>query len=223
MKEKVERNLKATALAFSALKTEYRRGADSQKLLKAFLKSLEDTLGSYDIEYDYLVGADTVRIDGKSENRVLKPGDAILLDASVGKDGVWSDVCRTFFVEEPTEKQREIFGLVKLSLRCGEKVLKNGVSAEDIYFAANARYEETGKTLVHHAGHRIGEGALLPPQFLKGNKTRIRSGDLVTVETGLYREFGIRLENDYFVKEFGAENLFEKFMPLNIEEYIIKS
>lgn len=35
-----------------------------------------------------------------------------------------------------------------------------------------------GKTLVHHAGHKIGEKPLMQPQFLSDNETKIACGEL---------------------------------------------
>lgn len=221
-KSKEEKNLRATARAFKAFRAGYREGMGSAALFAIFSETLREQLGEYEILYDYLVGEDTVKVDGKSGDRILRDGDVLLIDVSVGKDGVWSDVCRTYFVGEPPESRREVFEMVKRSLRGGESALKAGATADEIYAAANAEYEKSKKKLIHHAGHRIGEKALLQPQFLRGVKDRIRFGDFVTVETGLYEQFGLRLENDYLVTEDGAENLFERLLPLEIEEYILR-
>jgi Xaa-Pro aminopeptidase len=83
-------------------------------------------------------------------------------------------------------------------------------------------HERQGKTLVHHAGHKIGESCLMQPQFLLDNNTALQVGDFYTVESGAYQNFGVRLENDFLLTEDGAEDLFEEILPLNIEEYILK-
>ena len=83
-------------------------------------------------------------------------------------------------------------------------------------------YALNGKKLIHHAGHRIGEKPLLQPQFLEENETELVAGQIYTIESGLYEEFGIRLENDYYLTDKKAIDLFEDLLPLKIEEYIIK-
>ena len=47
----------------------------------------------------------------------------------------------------------------------------------------------------------------------------IISGNFYTIESGIYKDFGIRLENDYLITESGCENLFD--YPLDIENFII--
>ena len=145
------------------------------------------------------------------------------MDISVGVDGVWCDVCRTFFVGEPSVEQIEAYKTILASVRAGHKALMEGAEACDIYAAVNAVYENVGKSLIHHAGHRIGEAPLLQPQFLTEKIEKLVSGNTYTVESGLYEGFGIRLENDYLVNKTGAEDLFEDILPLdNIKEYILK-
>ncbi|MBQ8658678.1 MAG: hypothetical protein IJ506_06040 [Clostridia bacterium] len=60
----------------------------------------------------------------------------------------------------------------------------------------------------------------MQPQFLADNQTKLDSGELYTIESGLYENFGIRLENDYLLEKNGAEDLFEELLPLKIEEYV---
>lgn len=142
------------------------------------------------------------------------------MDISVGKNGVWCDVCRTYFVGEPSLEQRESYALICESLRNGHRALKIGARACDVYTAVNKTFEAAGKSLVHHAGHAIGEAPLMQPQFLKENKTALGQG-FYTVETGLYSSFGMRVENDFILSENGAEDLFEELLPLDIKEYIL--
>ena len=214
--------LQAVSLAYRAFKNSYKDGRSTDELFLIFEKSLKDTLGEYEIVYDYIWGKDTLNVDGVTKNYIPQVGDTLIMDISVGKDGVWCDVCRTFFVGEPTAEQRAVYELVKSSLRAGQNALKLGAKASDIYKAVNTVYALKGKTLVHHAGHKIGEKTLMQPQFLSGNMAELVVGELYTIESGLYEDFGIRLENDYLVTQNDAEDLFEELMPLEIEEYILK-
>lgn len=217
-----EQILQAISKSYLDFRNSFEYGKSSDEMLIVFRNSLKNYLGEYEIQYDYIWGKDSINIDGVTKNYIPQKGDTLIMDISVGKNGIWCDVCRTFFVGEPSPEQRKIFELVKKTLRHGHRSLRAGVRACEIYNAVNEVYENEGKKLVHHAGHRIGEKALLQPQFLAENTTFIDIDSYYTIESGLYEGFGIRLENDFLVKENGAQDLFEELLPLNIENYILK-
>jgi len=214
--------LSAIAGAYRDFQKGFGYGKTPSELFSEITRSLDASLGRYDIMYDFLCGRDTVKIDGVTKDCVLKDGDSVLIDVSVGLEGKWCDVCRTYFVGQPSERSVKAFEMIKESLREGERALLVGAKASDIYSAVNNVYKKQGKTLVHHAGHRIGETAVAQPQFLGDNVTLLESGNIYAIESGLYEELGIRLENDYYLTENGAIDLFEEILPLNIEEYILK-
>ena len=218
----IRASLTAVARAFGRFKAGYRRGVSCGELLFAFEESLKNDLPGCRLQYDFLCGKDTAGIDGVTDaDYVLKPGDAVLIDISVCRDDRWCDVTRTYFVGGYTAEQKETYELIKRSIKAGENALRPGAKAEEIYNAVNAVYAEAGKKLVHHAGHMIGEEPVMQPQFLAGKTAAVEKGVFYAIESGLYGGYGIRLENDYYVNESGAENLFEDFMPLEIEDYIL--
>jgi Xaa-Pro aminopeptidase len=218
----VRKSLEAVAAAYKNLKNSYYKGKNTDLMLAEFISDIKERVGSCDFKYDFLCGNDTVNIDGVTKNYIPKAGDTLLIDISVKVDGGWCDVCRTFFFGEPSEKQKKTFDLIVRSIKAGEEKLIGGAKARDIYRAVNSVYEESGKKLIHHAGHKIGESCLMQPQFLLENNTALQVGDFYTVESGAYQNFGVRLENDFLLTEDGAEDLFEEILPLNIEEYILK-
>ena len=215
--------LLAVGKAYRDFAAAFEYGKTTDELFVAFKQSLDESLGEYETVYDYIWGADTLGIDGVTKNYVPKDGDTLIMDVSVGVEGVWCDVCRTFFVGEPSDEQIEAYKVILASVRAGHKALCDGVKACDVYTAVNAVYEGVGKSLVHHAGHKIGSAPLLQPQFLAENSEKITLGNTYTVESGLYEGFGIRLENDYLINETGAEDLFDDILPLDeVKEYILK-
>lgn len=222
MKEKILNNLFAVKKAFNAFKIGFKRDLPCEKLFENFTNSLDCELKNYSIKYDYLCGKDTVNIDGASNGYYLKDGDTVLMDISVGFNGVWCDVTRTYFVGGYDSEQEKAFNLIARSIDVGANLLKGGARANDIYNAVNGVYQKVGKKLIHHAGHRIGQDCLLQPQFLEENLGTINVGDAVAIESGLYDGFGIRLENDYYILENGAQDLFGNLMPLDIKEYVLK-
>ena len=217
----INKNLIAVANAFKAFKAQYKKGIDCFTLFENFTDVLDKELKDYQIKYDYICGKDTLNVDGVTKNYLLADGDTIIMDISVGFDGVWCDVTRTFFVGGYSSNQEQIFNLIKDSLERGKKALKNGAFALDIYNAVNQAFVEKGKRLIHHAGHKIGQSCLLQPQFLPDNDGAVYLNDLVAIESGLYEDFGIRLENDYLITKDGTVDLFTDLMPLDIKEYVL--
>ena len=221
-KQKIIKNLTAVKNAFYAFKNAFSLGKNTDELFDVFKNSLDNELGSYEILYDYIWGEDTAGIDGVTKNYTPKIGDAVIMDISVKFGGVWCDVTRTFFVGEPTKEQLIRYEMLKSAIKNGESALKHGAKACDIYNAVNSEYLKNGYNLVHHAGHKILTDAVMQPQFLPENNAFIESGNFYTLEPGVYKDFGIRIENDYLVIDGGAQNLFEDLMPLDIKEYILK-
>ena len=215
--------LLAVGKAYKDFASAFTPQKNTDELFSVFTSSLDKSLGEYEIVYDYIWGKDTLGIDGATKNYIPKEGDTLIMDISVGVDGVWCDVCRTFFVQQVSDEQEKAYQMILSSVRAGQRALKPEALACDIYSAVNAVYLKNGKELVHHAGHKIGEKPLMQPQFLSENQSPIELGQTYTVESGLYQKFGIRLENDYIIEQNGARDLFEDILPLdNIKEYILK-
>lgn len=219
---KTKEILNAVSKAFKNFKNAFSYQKNSDELFAIFESTLTVLLGKHDIICDYIWGDESANIDGFTKNYYAKRGDVCIFDVSVGKDGTWCDVTRTFFVGEINKERENCFNAIKKSLREGQKALKISGFAKDVFVAVDNALKGYGKKLVHHAGHAIGEKNLLEPRFLPDNNTPLILGARYAIESGLYDKFGIRLENDYLLTEKGAVDLFENLMPLNIKEYILR-
>ena len=125
----------------------------------------------------------------------------------------WSDTCRTFFLGEPTQKQREAYAAVLACQDVGVANVRAGVVASAVrppMMDVLAQHGLDGK-MPHHGGHLVGPAPYLKPAFEEGCDDRIEAGDICTLEPGVYfeGEWGMRVENDYLVTEDGLENLFD--------------
>ena len=147
----------AVGKAYRNFAAAFEHGKTTDELFLPFKQSLDKSLGKYEIVYDYIWGSDSLGIDGVTTGYIPKAGDTLIMDVSVGVDGVWCDVCRIFFLGEPSDAQVNAYKTILTSVRAGHNALCEGAKACDIYAAVNAVYKGVGKTLVHHAGHRIGE------------------------------------------------------------------
>ncbi len=220
-RKKIEEALLVIKNAYNAFKNAYKQGITTDELLEVFIGEIKKSLPDCELEYDFVAGEETKLIGGVTKNYVPKLYDPILIDISVKNGGVWCDVCRTYFVGDITSAQLEVYEMIKRSIKAGERVLKAGTAVNELYNAVNGEYEKCGYNLVHHSGHQIETAPVEKPLFVASGNEILKNG-FYTIESGLYKDFGMRLENDYYVDESGATNLFENLMPLEAKEYILK-
>ena len=222
MKEPIETLLRANAAVYDRVRTLSPVGMTERALKERILSVYRETLGTFTFCGDIVTGPRSAVGEGDATDRVIQPGDAILLDLLPYHNGTCCDTTRTFFAGSVSAHQRDIYALVRRALEEGASCLRPGVRASEVYAAVRDRLRPYEDTFFHHAGHRITGRRLVQPQFLPDRQTRLRVGDIVTLEPGLYigDSFGIRLENNFRITEDGCECLFS--YPLTIENFITR-
>ena len=169
---------------------------------------------------DIVSGERSAEIEGAATERVISDGDALIMDIQFSDGEMWSDITRTYFFGKPQEMEADLYIRTEQALKKTERILNVGTKCRDIYDflqkELNSQYAFT-----HHAGHLIGSMPLIKPQFLPDSTKTLEAGMMITLEPGVYvpGKFGIRLENNYLITNYGYENLFE--YPLDIENFII--
>jgi Xaa-Pro aminopeptidase len=110
--------------------------------------------------------------------------------------------------------------IVREAVRIGESAIKPGVKASKVYTGIKEfldSHELTENSFWHHAGHGIGHRGHEAPRIIPGSDDVIEVGDVFTLEPGVYTKSlqgGIRLEDNYVLREGGLENLFDFPMDL---------
>ena len=84
---------------------------------------------------DIVGGIRSSAIEGEATDYVLQSGDALIVDIQPGVGGHFADTTRTFFVGQPTDKQRHAYAAVQKTLERLAAMLKPGVRACDIHAA----------------------------------------------------------------------------------------
>ncbi|HJC57394.1 MAG TPA: Xaa-Pro peptidase family protein [Candidatus Eisenbergiella intestinipullorum] len=148
----------------------------------------------------------------RPEDRKLKKGDCVLFDIGGKYDGYCSDMTRTFFFGEVSEKQKKIYELVLAANRAAEAAVRPGVRFCDIDRAAREVIEQGGygPYFVHTTGHGIGmEVHEAGGRVAADNETHVQAGNIFSVEPGIYLEgeFGVRIEDLVLVTEDGCRIL----------------
>jgi Xaa-Pro dipeptidase len=156
---------------------------------------------------------------GSSKPQKLKEGDVVMMDGGCGVESYRSDVTRTVVFGKPTDRQRQIWDLEKKAQDAARDAVKPGATCEAVDAAARKVVVDGGfgpgyKYFTHRVGHGIGLDGHEWTYLVPGNKTPLAPGMCFSNEPGiyLYGEFGVRLEDCFYVTEDGGE-LFTKQSP----------
>jgi len=160
-------------------------------------------------------GESTASPHGSIVPRNLREGDIVLMDGGCGVDGYRSDISRTIvFGKKPTPRQVEMWNLMKRAQTAAFEAAGLGVPCEDVDAAARQVYVDYGfgpdykvPGLPHRTGHGIGLDGHEWINLVRGNKRPMEVGMCFTNEPMLVLpgEFGIRLEDDFYITEEGPK------------------
>lgn len=156
-------------------------------------------------------GSSTALPHGGPRDRELAKGDAVLIDCGCRVRGYTSDVTRTVAFGAPSDEFRKVYAIVNRAQLAGIEALAAGKPAEDVDRAARKVIEDAGygAYFTHRLGHGLGMDGHEQPYLVKGNAKPLVAGNVVTVEPGIYLpgKFGVRIEDDYGVREKGLASL----------------
>lgn len=172
---------------------------------------------------DIISGVRTSQVSGITTDYVPKQGDTVILDLLPRNCGIYCDTTRTFFLGEPSKKQRDTYTILLTAMEEAKSILKPGTKGWEIHKKMSHCFGQYGveEKFPHHAGHSFGHTTYEAPYFILGDFTELKSGMTVALEPGLYftKEFGIRIENNYLITEDGFEEL--GAIPLGLEHFIL--
>jgi Xaa-Pro dipeptidase len=198
-----------TVLAITATHERLRRGMTEREVSGI----LQQEFSNVDVRGDGLVqfGASAALPHGGPGDRELAKGDPVLIDCGCRVRGYTSDVTRTVSFGPPSDELRKVYTIVDRAQMAGIEALSAGKKGEEVDRAARKVIEDAGygAFFTHRLGHGLGLDGHEPPYLVKGNTKPLEAGNTVTVEPGIYLpgKFGVRIEDDYGVKEKGVARL----------------
>ena len=147
-----------------------------------------------------------------TDNTKGKRGDSVVLDIGGILNDYCSDMTRTVFLGEVSDKAREVYEIVKEAQRRGIEAAKPGKRMWDVDLACRNYIEEKGygKYFTHRTGHSIGMEDHEYGDVSSVNEDIIQVGQVFSIEPGIYlmdEEIGVRIEDLVIITEDGCEVL----------------
>jgi Xaa-Pro dipeptidase len=126
-------------------------------------------------------------------DKKIKAGEVVILDIGARVEHYNADISRTFCLDSEPELYPIALEAQKAAIRechAGNEVKKADAAAREVF-----REYGCEEYFLHSTGHGIGLEVHEPPRLSKDVEGRFEKGMVVTVEPGIYKEYGIRIED----------------------------
>jgi Xaa-Pro dipeptidase len=161
-----------------------------------------------------LFGEDSSYPHGVKSPKTLAMNDIVLIDTGCQLEGYNSDITRTYVYGKANDRQRKMWHIEKMAQIAAFDAAKIGHTCADIDIAARdylasqdmgPDYQTPG--CPHRTGHGIGLDIHEWPYLVRSDQTPLSSGMCFSNEPMLVLpgEFGVRLEDHFYVTEHGAK------------------
>jgi Xaa-Pro aminopeptidase len=165
--------------------------------------------GSRHLAYDTIVGSgpNGAVLHYPKDDRVMKAGEVVVVDAGAEEQYYATDVTRTYPVSGKfSPEQREIYDIVLKAQAAGIAAAKAGVTPRTIEKAVRKVIDDAGyhDAFLHGCCHFVG----LQVHDAGDYDAPLPAGAVLTVEPGIYlpwRGFGVRIEDEILITAQGAE------------------
>ncbi|WP_326717544.1 M24 family metallopeptidase [Vagococcus jeotgali] len=182
---------------------------DMTKRLELIYHQLDNDGFSFEPIVAY--GANGADPHHETDDSTIKPGDSVILDIGGLKNGYCSDMTRTVFYKEVSDKSREVYETVLEANKRAIKAVKPGAKLSDIDGAARDYITEKGygEYFTHRTGHFIGTEVHEAGDVSASNHDTVEPGMIFSIEPGIYLpgEVGVRIEDLVVVTKDGCDVL----------------
>ncbi len=209
---RVERSCDIADVAFAQIKQHLAEGVTEAE----FAAELEFEMrrrgaGAASFESIVASGPNGALPHAKPTDRVIVPGDLVVVDFGALFDGYHSDMTRTVCIGEPSAADAALLAAVAASQRAGLIAVVAGVTGGAVDEACRASLAEAGyaEAFTHSTGHGVGLDIHEAPMLGAGSADLLPEGAVVTVEPGAYLvgHGGVRIEDTVVVTASGFRPL----------------
>jgi Xaa-Pro aminopeptidase len=141
-------------------------------------------------------------------DRVLAPGDAVVVDIGGTLDGYCSDETRNYVLGSPDPAYAALHEVLEAAQQAAVDHVRPGVTAASVDAAARDLLvaQGHGEHFVHRTGHGIGVEEHEPPWIVAGNDRVLAPGMAFSIEPGIYvpDTHGARIEDIVVVTADGV-------------------
>lgn len=181
------------------------RAGRTEKQVAADLEYRMRLLGSERVSFDTIVasGPNSALPHYSAGDRALTDGDLVTIDFGAHYRGFNSDMTRTFCIGEPSDFNREIYGIVLEAQNAGIAAATPGRALVDVDKACRDIITEAGygEYFVHSTGHGIGLEVHEGPAASTRGEGVLEPNMTLTIEPGIYvpGKGGVRIEDTLII------------------------
>lgn len=178
----------------------------TEQEIKAELEYRMARLGAKKTSFDTIVlfGERAAMPHGEPSGRALRKGDAVLCDFGCVYEGYCSDVTRTVFFGEPSQKAKHAYQTVLKAHQLAYEFIEVGKLCADADKIARDYIESNGYEgkFGHSLGHGVGVKIHEHPTLGHSSTEVFQNGMVFSNEPGVYLpgEFGIRIEDTCYLE-----------------------
>ena len=211
-----QEKMRASSLANDAAMAQFKelvKEGITEKEIADQMMEIYLSLGASGYSFSPIVsfGANAADPHHMPDDTVLKAGDVVLFDVGCIKDDYCSDMTRTFIYKTLTDKNREVYELVKRANESAITKIKPGVPLSELDKTARDIITEAGygPNFNHRLGHFIGLDEHEYGDVSLSSELIATPGMVFSIEPGIYipGETGVRIEDLVLVTEEGVEVL----------------
>ncbi len=145
---------------------------------------------------------------GRATARRIRRGDLVTLDFGCVVDGYCSDLTRTVAIGRVAQETRRAYEIVLEAQTAAIEAAQPGMLGRDLDSVAREHISRAGygKHFNHSLGHGIGLRIHERPRVSMASRDRLRQGNVITIEPGVYLpgRWGLRIEDDVLITASGC-------------------
>ena len=212
--EYIEKAVAISDAAYNKVSGEIKAGMTEKQVAWEMEKSLREN-GSEAVPFEIIVasGPNAALPHAKPTERVINPGETVVIDMGAKYRGYASDLSRTICVGEPDDTFLKIYKIVLDAQEAAESIIRKGMTGHQADNAAREVIEKAGygNLFGHSLGHGVGLAEHELPHLSPNADGTLEDGMVYTVEPGIYLSGwgGVRIE-DMAVMENGKTRVITK-------------
>ncbi len=171
--------------------------------------------GSETVPFDIIVasGENSALPHARPSQRVIQPGEPVVVDIGARSSGYSSDLTRTVWLGAPDDTLKKIYDTVLSAQLTTLAIIKEGMTGSEADNLARTVIDQAGygSAFGHGLGHGIGLAPHELPRLGPKSTDRLIDGMVFTIEPGIYLTGwgGVRIE-DVVVIEGGAPKVISR-------------